>query len=798
MNLPFENNTSTIIKKIASAQLRKDRLKKNLSIFAIALATFLMTTVLLLSMGIITVNMNSGNSITGSYHALISDITKKQYMRLNEDDRIERMGFSASLGRISAGDTNLNIFCANMDSLTLNGLSISEGKMPKKVNEIAVEKDYLLNQGLKLGIGDTISLPMDKGQGNQKFTISGYLKAAARGTERSLYAALVSTEYFKEVDGWNTLSPMVMLRLNSQYESGNDEIHNTITQVCRNAGVEQTPSMNDTYIELSHPSILMIAVVLIGLTIIILAAILVINCIFYISILHSIKEYGQLRTLGMTEKQIKRLVYREGNLLSLIAVPIGLIPGILLSYLLIPQGFQLSSLIWVCPVIGGFVYLTVRLSIKKPAVIAAAVSPIEAYRYETGPSIIHGHKRQKISPAFLAKEQVIRNKKKNILTIASLVLTGVLLFSASSILSSVNARDMSLSGFSMGQFFVGIQDQELRAAPLETVQKDSPFTDEIYRSLSQVSGIRQISTISNLPVSNDVQAQESDAAIVGFGQEDMDLIKTIASEKNIPDYQKMTYKNQLVIGRPDDFKEYFGFQPEAGKSVTLKIFDGADIKEMDFDIGAVLDQNKIGNNGDKIDMLMMSFDSMNQVAACNTTYQYVIQVDDKMEQQAQKEIEQILTTAPCLSVRTLSDAIAQNENFLQGITLALTAAIAFIGCFAVINLLNTILTGMIVRQKEFALMRCVGMTQKQLTRMLCYEGFLIVLAGLLLSILIGCGMGYLLYTFLKNGLMTYLNYRFPVVIALTYCGAVFLCPFIIMKAALKRQRKASLIDLLRE
>ena len=114
----------------------------------------------------------------------------------------------------------------------------------------------------------------------------------------------------------------------------------------------------------------------------------------------------------MTEKQIKRLVYKEGTSLSLIAIPIGLIVGTFLSYFLIPQGFQFKNLLWAYPIVILFSYMTVRLSIRKPAVIAASVSPIEAYRYETGSNYGDKHKGKKITPILLAKEQIIRDKKK--------------------------------------------------------------------------------------------------------------------------------------------------------------------------------------------------------------------------------------------------------------------------------------------------------------------------------------------------------------------------------------------------
>lgn len=797
MTLPFENDTTEIIRKIVFAQLKHDKLKKYLSIFAISLATFLMTAVLLLVSGIIEVNTNGGNSITGSYHALVSGLTKQQYEKLSADERIEKLGFNVLVKSASSDGLQLNISCSNEDSLVLNGLSVSEGNMPQKKNEILVEKDYLSKQGIDAKIGDKIVLPGENNQERQEFVISGYIKTSAKGTDRSLYAAIVSMEYFLDIDGWNTLSPMAMFRLKSQYASESEQIQNEITEICKEAGILQSPSINHAYLELSQPSVLLVIAGIAGLAIVIMAGVLVIYCIFYISIINSIREYGQLRTIGMTEKQIKRLVYKEGTSLSLIAIPIGLIMGTFLSYFLVPQGFQFENLLWAYPIAILFSYLTVRLSIRKPAVIAASVSPIEAYRYETGSNYGDKYKGKKITPISLAKEQIIRDKKKNVLTITSLVLTGVLLFGTSSILSSINARDMALSGFSLGQFYIRIQDQELRENALETVESNSPFIEESYNALGQVSGVKQITTITNLPVSNDLNAKESNGAIVGFDETDMDLIEECNLGKPIPKYQEIASKNQIIIGRPSDFEEYFGIQPEVGNSIKLKVFDGTETKEMEFSIAAVLDENKIGNNGDKIDMLLLPNDSMKKIVSSNMTYQWVIRVDEKMEQQAEKEIKQILVTNPRLAVTTLSGAIAQNENFLQGMILALAVIIIFISCFAIMNLLNTIFTGVIVRQKEFALMRSVGMTQKQLTIMVCCEGLLIVSVGLILSLIVGGFIGYLLCALLKNGLMTYLNYQFPFSVTLVYCMLVVICSLLVSEIALRHQKNMSLIELLR-
>lgn len=170
-------------------------------------------------------------------------------------------------------------------------------------------------------------------------------------------------------------SPSPLNRVNTGAATSKAEIEKLIAEIVKNAGIERTPSINEAYINLSKPSVLLVGTAIAGLAIIIVAGVLVIYCIFYIAIINSIKEYGQLRTIGMTGRQIKRLVFREGFSLSIISIPIGLVAGTLLSYLLVPQGFQFTNLLWVWPLVAVLIYITVRLSIRKPAMIAAAVSP---------------------------------------------------------------------------------------------------------------------------------------------------------------------------------------------------------------------------------------------------------------------------------------------------------------------------------------------------------------------------------------------------------------------------------------
>ena len=91
---PFENNTNAITRKIASSKLKHDKLKKRISIFAITLATMLMSAVLFLVSGIAAVNRNGGNSITGSYHALISGVDQKEFDKIRSQEQVLLTGLT--------------------------------------------------------------------------------------------------------------------------------------------------------------------------------------------------------------------------------------------------------------------------------------------------------------------------------------------------------------------------------------------------------------------------------------------------------------------------------------------------------------------------------------------------------------------------------------------------------------------------------------------------------------------------------------------------------------------------------
>ena len=182
---------------------------------------------------------------------------------------------------------------------------------------------------------------------------------------------------------------------------------------------------------------------------------LLIRNIFEISVVQEIKKYGLLRTIGTTEKQIKRIVYKQAFWLSIIGISIGLILGYIVGILMLPwilnfmkgEYHNLSVNLSFNPIIfvvaGIFSAITVWVSIKKPFKIAATISPIEATRYYEKDNYHSANKNRlsfKNRITEMAWRNLRRNSKRTIFIVLSMILCIILLNSAIAIGNSVDVK----------------------------------------------------------------------------------------------------------------------------------------------------------------------------------------------------------------------------------------------------------------------------------------------------------------------------------------------------------------------
>ncbi len=129
-----------------------------------------------------------------------------------------------------------------------------------------------------------------------------------------------------------------------------------------------------------------------ALILVMVAGYLIIYNIFQISIIHDIRYYGLLKTIGTTGRQIKKILRRQALWLCLAGIPAGLLAGFfagrfLLPVLLLSEKTDGTVIVpvsphpWIFICAAVFTIITVLISEWKPGRIAAKVPPVEALRY---------------------------------------------------------------------------------------------------------------------------------------------------------------------------------------------------------------------------------------------------------------------------------------------------------------------------------------------------------------------------------------------------------------------------------
>ena len=782
------------IQTLNQRTFKKNRGRNLVAIIAILMTTIMFTTLFTLAQSM-SKNMVEMTFRQTGYDGQVSfkSITAEQFSLIADHPDVAEAGESLVLGLAQnkkLGGKQVEIRWSSDINAEHSFAMPTTGTMPTAADEIALDTLILDRLGIPHQLGETVKLEWRKDLAKDEVTTSTFTLCGFWEGNESVYASMawVSREFADEMigdhvaDGKTSIlglhTAQVILHSDRNIEATMENIlaDTGLTGLKFGVNLAYSPEMNATAAQESLPMYL-------GMVLVFLAGYLIIYNIFQISVTADIQFYGKLKTLGTTTKQIKKLIYGQANRLCVIGIPLGLLLGWLLGMVLVPV---LMGRLEGDPVVSAnpliflgsalFAWLTVTISCLRPARLAGKVSPIEALRMSDAATTSKKKSkstRNGASITGMAWANLGRNKKRTVTVICSLTLGLVLLscfyaknaaFDMEKYLSELTISDFKLDDSSSANQIGGYDPHgsTLNAELVESVeglagleaighqyshQFELTLDDETVQNIDAFYTQEMLDDWATYDPAGPAQienAKETHKAIgVLYGMDGIPL-DAITQERYLLsgsyDAEKFASGDYvLVIGPAIDSIEKNAVLPvpTVGSSIELE--------NRTYTVMAVVyplqSVDEGAYEGGVQDQLCMSFIiptvTFQQQWPENTLRRLFFNVDDEHIPAAQEMIDAytktVDTSLPVTSRKTMAEQYEAETRASAVMGNTISVIIALVG---VLNFINSMVTAIVSRKKEFAMIQSVGMTKRQLRKMLICEGLDYAAITLIVSYLV--------------------------------------------------------------
>lgn len=785
--------------------LVKGNLKSSKAKSVLICITIMLTTTLLTSVGIICNNWLKTNKAatieySGSFEGIYKRVNKDKLDIIKNNASIDQYGIYKAIGTSQYEDSNLGLIYADNTIKNMANIKFEDGTMPEKENEIAIESGYLnlLNNGAK--IGDKIKLSYESlstGEIKEKeFILSGILQTSDISKAQKSYSAIISKSYFVSEEVDENTKYNVYINIVKPKKLTADEVKESILSIAKNMGIEEYDvRINTDYINASNPDPQVIAGGIIVALIIILSSMLVIYSIFYVSVINKVHEYGKLRAVGATKRQIRKIILREGFILNCISIPLGIAIGYLIGQVVILKALKMDRYgvggmnIFIAIGVAVITVISVLLSLLKPMKMACNISPVEAMRYDGNDSKQKKRKGyEEINLKKITFANLSRNKKRTVITLLSLSLSGILFIVASTIMNCMNPENMA-KDHSLGDITVYLDNYDWNedgSNNLYDIQANNPLGKEMCERLENIPGVKKINMEKSAWASIDIGAGEKNLEdIQGFDKEFYDELSEHLVEGEI-NKEALESGEGLVYTHPSYAKE-IGIK--VGSTQVITIYDGKDSYKKEFTVLALVD---IGGASIRIPESVMD-----SLIKTDTTIRVGLEIKKDMLKSVEEEIKNITDNDEYLSYGTLEDSIETYKKSMAITSVLIYSLVIIIGVIGLMNLINTMITSIITRKRELGILQAIGLSDKQLVKMLQIEGLFYTVGTLLITLTLGNILGYIAVIIFRNTGASYAIYDYPLTQTIIMIVAITLVQILITYMVTNNFKKDSLVDRIR-
>lgn len=792
---------------------------------AIVLTTMLLFVIPTVGKGMIDLQNAAVNQIYPTWHALFRDVPEETVRQLEAHHDISEYGLRGDAGAINLEDGMASLTFLDQGGMDLYKIKLSEGSLPQAENEIVVSQGILEELGQEAAIGDTITVPcqlqrdggLDRTE-EKRFKICGFLPDTEEGRKQKAYSALVSYDFLRAEIPEEQITYRFLFQIGDEGKSSTTEFEDNIRQIASQFGFRESQmAINTEYLGANYVDPVTLPIICGILLIIVVAGIITIYSIYYISLHQRVQEFGRLKSIGATRRQIRQIVLQEGLCVAWFAIPSGLLLGTLAvvvvframarfvdgtdAYMTTLKGMILDGSVnifhvWIYLLAAVITVLTVYLSLLKPMRMASKFSVVEAMR--TTGSTGRGKSRRKgydtLTIGRLTKRNLMENKKKSLITIVAMALTGVFLMVIATVLSCANPTEGANSSL-VGQYEISpIMEEKNREHPERSyaeVQKNNPLTEELKDRIKKLPGVKRVDAFSGVRVTGDFIDDDSWDTINGVPEEYADYLKK-GIVKGKVSYEELKSGDKVIVD-----KRLFHWHPELklGDTLTLVVHDGDSTYEKKVEIAAV---GEYGSGFTNYNYIIMAKEAADRLCENDATEYFHVLADRAYDSGLESSIREMVDESGRLELRTWKQQYDEMKRTMSATSGACYAFLAILSVISVMNLINTMINSVHMRKKELGMMQAIGMSDRQLMRMLQLEGLFYTLGTLLISVGLGSLAGYPVFLYAKShGMFEIATYHYPVAAAVIM-SAVLLAVQILLAVGIARSvRKDSLIERIR-
>ncbi len=546
---------------------------------------------------------------------------------------------------------------------------------------------------------------------------------------------------------------------------------------------------------------------------------------FDISITEKTKQYAMFRSIGATRKQIKKNVLYEAFILGIIGVPLGILSGIFASFVLIKLCNYLASDMFIG---AGFVFktsflaiflsiilsaVTIYLSALRSARRASKLSPISAIRRNDDIKI----KSKKIRcpkiinllfgiGGVISYKNIKRNRRKYRTTVISIIVCSSI-FIALTYFMNLGFREIDKE--------IGTQNYNISINIIKPEKVEKEYKE--FLNLDYMERI-SIERFTHLVISSDYYDpklkallkenfidpdSDTQVSVMAIGEDEYDrYLKSLNLNKEDVKDKGILINNSFYDVDVDGSSrqvEYDVLKSRKGDSITGKAFNyvvgGEDEKTIE--VGYVTYERPLGlENQFTGSFLIVSDEYFDKYLKDNMYLSYTIYIHSSNPDKLQENVENIFSNYDDYGISNLDKQMRSVKGLYTLVAIFLYGFITVIALIGVTNIFNTINTNISLRTGEFAILKSIGMTQREFNKLINLESVFYSAKSLLIGIPIGVVLSYLIYLAFNQGGTTF-AFELPYQGIIISILAVFVLVFFIMNYSVRKVNKQNIIESIR-